>query len=54
MSRRSHTPTLAITAALILSGAGDSYAKPIQHDAEHYVLRHQYAEQWAAEDEEIR
>lgn len=27
--------------------------KPIQHDAEHYVLLHQYADQWAAEDKEI-
>ena len=28
-------------------------AKPIQHDAEHYVLLHQYKEQWAKEDKEI-
>ena len=28
-------------------------AKEIQHDAEHYVLLHQYADQWAAEDKEI-
>jgi len=27
--------------------------QPIQHDSEHYVLLHQYAEQWAAEDKEI-
>ena len=26
---------------------------PIQHDAEHYVLLHQYKDQWAAEDKEI-
>ena len=28
-------------------------AKPIRHDAEHYVLLHQYKDQWAAEDKEI-
>ena len=28
-------------------------ATPIQHDAEHYVLLHQYQDQWAAEDKEI-
>ena len=28
-------------------------AQRIQHDAEHYVLLHQYADQWAAEDKEI-
>ncbi len=28
-------------------------AAPIQHDSEHYVLWHQYAKQWAAEDKEI-
>jgi arylsulfatase len=28
-------------------------AKSIQHDAEHYVLLHQFAEQWAAEDKEL-
>ncbi len=28
-------------------------AAPIQHDTEHYVLLHQYAKQWAAEDKEI-
>jgi arylsulfatase len=27
--------------------------EPIRHDAEHYVLLHQYAKQWAAEDKEI-
>ena len=30
-----------------------SAAEPIQHDSEHYVLLHQYQEQWAAEDAEI-
>jgi arylsulfatase len=28
-------------------------AAPIQHDSEHYVLLHQYAKQWVAEDREI-
>ena len=37
-------------AALIV---GPASAKDIQHDAEHYVLLHQYADQWATEDEEI-
>jgi len=27
-------------------------AEPIRHDAEHYILLHQYQEQWAAEDQE--
>ena len=40
-----------LVAALIVSPAWG--AKAIQHDAEHYVLLHQYADQWAAEDEEI-
>ena len=26
---------------------------PIQHDAEHYVLLHQYKDKWAAEDKEL-
>ena len=28
-------------------------AEPIRHDAEHYVLLHQYKDQWAAEDKKI-
>ena len=28
-------------------------AEPIRHDAEHYVLLHQYEEQWAVEDKEL-
>ena len=28
-------------------------AEPIRHDAEHYVLLHQYKDKWAAEDKEI-
>ncbi len=28
-------------------------AESIRHDAEHYVLLHQYAEKWAAEDKEL-
>ena len=30
-----------------------AHAQWIQHDAEHYVLLHQYKDQWAAEDKEI-
>ncbi len=45
---------VAVTAALC--GALDrssAWAQAIQHDSEHYVLLHQYADQWAAEDKEI-
>ena len=28
-------------------------AEPIRHDADHYVLLHQYKDQWAEEDREI-
>lgn len=49
--------TALIRAFMAMSGgngfaAGES-AQPIQHDAEHYVLLHQYSEQWAAEDKEL-
>ena len=42
----------AAIATLIVS-VGPVSAQQIQHDAEHYVLLHQYADQWAAEDKEI-
>ena len=35
------------------SSVGMAQTRGIQHDAEHYVLLHQYADQWAAEDKEI-
>jgi hypothetical protein len=40
---------LAATATMIISCLPSS-AQDIQHDAEHYVLLHQYGDQWAAED----
>ena len=42
-----------ILAVGILSVSTVTAAEPIRHDAEHYVLLHQYADQWAAEDQEI-
>lgn len=39
-----------VCGSLVLSNA---IAEPIQHDAEHYVLLHQYKDKWAAEDKEI-
>ena len=33
--------------------AGLVNAQSIQHDSEHYVLLHQYKDQWAAEDREL-
>ena len=45
-----------ILLALILSmaiGISSAMAQAIQHDAEHYVLLHQYADKWAAEDKEL-
>ena len=42
---------LLLTAAFVLLFIPCAQSQPpIQHDAEHYVLLHQYAEQWAAED----
>ena len=43
---------VAVTWFLAL-GVTTANAQDIQHDAEHYVLLHQYAEQWAAEDVEL-
>ena len=43
---------LAIVASSFLAQSAFA-AKPIRHDAEHYVLLHQYKEQWAKEDKEI-
>ena len=37
----------------LLTASVANAEKPIQHDAEHYVLLHQYAKQWAAEDKEL-
>ena len=45
-----------ISALLILTGLlpVSAYAvEPIQHDAEHYILLNQHADQWAAEDKSI-
>ena len=43
------TALLALAAVLHTAPVRDAGAQPIRHDAEHYVLLHQYAEQWAAE-----
>ena len=43
------TLVFALTPLSLLAQTTDR----IQHDAEHYVLLHQYADQWATEDEEI-
>ena len=40
---------LAISMTAIVSHA----AKPIQHDAEHYILLDQHKDQWSAEDKRI-
>jgi arylsulfatase len=44
-----------LSVMLLLEAFGVSVvrAKPIQHDAEHYVLLHQYKDQWEAEDKEL-
>ena len=47
-----HRFLLSILASGLLAQSALA-AKPIQHDAEHYVLLHQYKEQWAEEDKEI-
>ncbi len=44
---------IAIVTLSIMPLSTTAWAQAIQHDAEHYVLLHQYAEQWAAEDKEI-
>ncbi len=44
---------IAIVAFSVISLSAAAWAQATQHDAEHYVLLHQYAEQWAAEDKEI-
>ncbi|MGD9027550.1 MAG: sulfatase-like hydrolase/transferase [Methyloceanibacter sp.] len=43
---------LAATATRIISCLPSS-AQDIQHDAEHYVLLHQYGDQWAVEDKDV-
>ena len=44
---------LLFIAGMALLSASTVTAEPIRHDAEHYVLLHQYKDQWAAEDKEI-
>ncbi len=60
MAKRSVFPNISVLVLSLLSiaglgvfGASPTVAQAIQHDAEHYVLLHQYAEQWAAEDKDI-
>ena len=42
---------LFLAACAFLTGVAQ--AQPIQHDSEHYVLLHQYKDQWDAEDREM-
>ena len=48
---------LCLTTAVVVSGITctpqQAQGQEIRHDAEHYVLLTQYAEQWAAEDQEL-
>ena len=48
-------PTLYVSLVLgiVISSSAWAQEKRIQHDSEHYVLLHQYADQWAAEDREL-
>ena len=41
-----------LAASLVLMNFQTVHAQKIQHDTEHYVLLHQYADQWNAEDKE--
>ncbi len=53
---RSSIPTASGLVAFVLAflwTPQSHAAKPIQQDSEHYVLLHQYADEWAAEDREI-
>ncbi len=50
---RKCTAAIAIATFGIMSWSTAAWAQAIQHDTEHYVLLHQYAEQWAAEDKEM-
>ena len=54
MKTRSRLLSALVGGSLLAGGAESSSAiEPIRHDAEHYVLLHQYGEQWAAEDKEL-
>ena len=62
MTARSAFPIISISSLVFLLACVFSLevftlpaanAQAIQHDAEHYVLLHQYKDQWAAEDQEI-
>ncbi len=44
---------VAAVAFSIISMSSAAWAQRIQHDADHYVLLHQYADQWAVEDDEL-
>ncbi len=44
---------LLLGAVMIPVAASAAPAEPIRHDAEHYVLLHQYADQWEAEDKDV-
>ena len=44
---------LTAAIAILIMSYGPASAQQIQHDAEHYVLLHQYKDKWAAEDKKI-
>ena len=52
-STRKCAAAIAIALFGIVSLSTAAWAQAIQHDAEHYVLLHQYADAWAKEDREI-
>ena len=43
-------PNVLLIAFTVPTAVLAAPAEPIRHDAEHYVLLHQYADQWATED----
>lgn len=45
--------SIVIAALGVTCVAATGSAQEIQHDAEHYVLLHQYQDKWAAEDKEL-
>ncbi len=57
MRTSDHILGVGISVSIALLGMGSlptsASAQGIQHDSEHYVLLHQYADKWAAEDKEI-
>ena len=53
MNRSAKAAMLLVMASVLVPSSVPALAQAIQHDSEHYVLLHQYADQWASEDKEI-